>query len=292
MSRALRSLLFVPADSPRKLAKALEAGADALLIDLEDSVAASAKAGARISAREFIAHARAQGAAARLFVRINALDTGLTDADLDAVMAAAPDAVLLPKCAAGRDVQHLSAKLAVHEARGGLAEGATQIMAIATETAASLFGLGSYQNADARLCALTWGAEDLSTDLGSLATRDAAGLYTGPYRLARDLTLAAAVAAAVAPIDTVYAAFRDASGFARECAEAARDGFTGKMAIHPDQVGVINSAFTPSAEAVARARKITAAFAAQPDAGVLGVDGEMLDRPHLKRAERLLARLG
>ena len=289
---ALSSLLFVPADSPRKLAKALGVGADALLIDLEDSVAASAKAGARESAREFLAQARRDGVSAKLFVRVNALDSGLTDADLDAVMRAAPDAILLPKCAAGRDVQHLSAKLGVREAENGLMDGITGIMAIATETAASLFSLGSYAGASRRLTALTWGAEDLSAELGSLSTRDAAGVYTGPYCLARNLTLAGAVAADVAPIDTVYANFRDAAGFARECAEAARDGFTGKMAIHPDQVAVINAAFTPSAEALARAEKIVAAFAQKPEAGVLSVDGEMLDRPHLKRAERLLARAG
>ena len=288
----MRSLLFVPADAPRKLAKALGSQADVLLVDLEDSVALAAKAGAREDARAFLAQARAQSTGKRLFVRVNALDTGLTDADLDCVMQARPDGIMLPKSTAGRDIQHLDAKLAVREAENGIDQGATAIIAIATETAGALFNLGTYAGASRRLAGLTWGAEDLSAELGSLATRDAAGRYTSPYRLARDLTLAGARAAEVAPIDTVYANFKDAAGFLRECEEAARDGFTGKMAIHPDQVDVINAVFTPSVQAVARARAIVAAFAATPDAGVLSIDGEMLDRPHLKRAQRLLARVG
>lgn len=287
----MRSLLFVPADSPRKLARALAGAADALLVDLEDSVAPAAKAAARDAAREFIAAARAASSAKRLYVRVNALDSGLIDDDLDAVMAAAPDGILLPKCASGRDVQHLGAKLAVREAANGLADGSTKIIAIATETPASLFHLGSYPGASRRLAALTWGAEDLSAELGGQATRLPDGGYTPPYALARSLTLFGAAAADVAPIDTVFPNYRDLAGCQADCEAGARDGFTGKMAIHPDQVAVINQIFTPSAEALARARAVIAAFAAAPGAGVIGLDGQMLDLPHLKRARRLLARL-
>ena len=284
----LRSLLFVPADSSRKLEKALASGADALLIDLEDSVAPEARPKAREMARDFIK--AAQGGPA-LYVRINGLDSGLADADLDAVMPAAPAGVMLPKCGGGHDVQHLGARLAVREAENNLADGATHIVALATETAASVFHMGSYAGASRRLTALTWGAEDLSAGLGAQTTRLPDGGYTPPYALARSLTLFGAVAAEVAPIDTVFPAYRDHAGFQRDCEDAVRDGFTGKMAIHPDQVGVINALFTPSPEAVARARAIIAAFEAAPGAGVIGVDGQMLDRPHLKRAQRLLARV-
>ena len=286
----MRSLLFVPADSPRKLARALASAADALLVDLEDSVAPAAKAAARDAAREFIAAARAAGGAKRLYVRVNALDTGLIDADLDAVMSAAPDGIMLPKCASGRNVQHLGVKLAVREAEYGLADGGAKIIAIATETGASLFQLGSYAGASRRLAALTWGAEDLSAELGAQATRLPDGGYTPPYALARSLTLFGAVAADVAPIDTVFPNYRDLAAFRSDCEAGARDGFTGKMAIHPDQIAVINQIFTPSAESVARANAVVAAFAAAPEAGVIGLDGQMLDRPHLKRAQRLLER--
>ena len=285
-----RSWLFVPADSPRKLAKALGSGADILLLDLEDSIAPTAKAAARQGALDFLmAQAGARGP--QLYVRINALDSGLAEADLAAIMRGAPAGIMLPKCGSGRDVQHLGSMLAVEEAEANLADGSTRIIAIGTETAASVFQLGSYAGASQRLVALTWGAEDLSAELGSTSTRLADGSYTGPYALARNLALFGAIAADIAPIDTVYPAFRDIAGFQADCAAAARDGFTGKMAIHPDQVAVINAAFTPSPQAVEQARAIVAALAEAPDAGVLGVGGQMLDRPHLKRAQRLLARL-
>ena len=292
LGRPLRSWLFVPADSPRKLEKALLSCADVLLLDLEDSVAPAAKGAARQGARDFLARARAGGAGPQLYVRINALGSGLAEADLAAIMSGAPAGIMLPKCCGGRDVQHLGAMLGVLEAECNLPDCGTRIIAIGTETAASLFQLGSYAGASQRLIALTWGAEDLSAELGATATRQPDGSHTGPYTLARNLTLCGAVAAEVAPIDTVFPAFRDAGGFAAECDAAARDGFTGKLAIHPDQVPFINAAFTPSARAVDQARVIVAAFAAAPDAGVIGVNGQMLDRPHLQRAQRLLARLG
>jgi citrate lyase subunit beta / citryl-CoA lyase len=287
----MRSLLFVPGDSPRKLEKALQAGADALILDLEDSVAFSEKEGARRTSAAFLAEARQAAERPRLFVRVNALSTGLTDADLDGVMAGAPDGIMLPKAVGGPDVAHLGAKLAVREAEHGLDDGGTRIVAIATETAASLFVLGGFAGASRRLAGLAWGAEDLSADLGAEANRDEAGLFTEPFRLARNLMLFAAAAAEVDAVDTVFTNFRDPEGLARECREAQRDGFVAKLAIHPGQVPVINEAFTPTPEAVARARAIVDAFAQNPGAGVVGLGGEMIDQPHLKRSERLLRRL-
>ena len=287
---SMRSLLFVPADSPRKLAKALTCGADALIIDLEDSVAAAAKATARNAARDFLRDAGKTAGGPRLFVRINALDSGLADDDLDAVMAAAPEAIVLPKALAGSDVQHLGVKLAVREAENGLTDSATRILVIATETAASIFAMGSYAGASRRLMGLAWGAEDLSADLDAPVSRLDDGTYTAPYLLARSLTLFAAAAAGVEAVDAIHSKFHDLAALRLECEMAARDGFTAKMAIHPGQVPVINEIFTPSPQALGRARAIVAAFAANPGVGVIGLGGEMLDRPHLKRAERLLAR--
>jgi citrate lyase subunit beta/citryl-CoA lyase len=288
----MRSLLFTPGDDERKLAKALASGADALIVDLEDSVAAPAKSAARATTAAFVAAARAQAKRPRLYVRVNALDSGLAEADLDAIMAAAPDGIVLPKCRDGADVQRLAARLAVAEAEHGLADGATRILAIATETARALFGFASYRGASARLAGLSWGAEDLSADLGAETNRLPGGAYAGPYVLARTLTLIGAVAAEVAPIDAVFTNFRDAEGLAAEAEAARRDGFVAKMAIHPAQVPIINAVFTPSAEAIAKARAVIAAFAASPAAGVVSLDGEMLDLPHLTRAKTVLARAG
>ncbi|CEJ12678.1 (3S)-malyl-CoA thioesterase [bacterium YEK0313] len=288
----MRSMLFVPADSEKKLGKGLETGADALILDLEDSVAAANKAGARATARAFLEAHVPSADRPLLMVRVNALDTGLTDDDLQAVVAAKPDAIMLPKAESGADVVHLDAKLNALEALAGIPEGHVKIVVVATETARAVFNLGSYQGASPRLSGLTWGAEDLSADIGSETNRASDGRHTEPFRIARSLCLFGAVAAGVQPIDTVFPAFRDSEGLRRECEEARRDGFTGKMAIHPAQVAVINEVFTPSAEAVAEARRVIAAFAANPSAGVVNLDGEMFDRPHLTRAERLIARLG
>lgn len=288
----MRSLLFVPGDSPRKLDKALEAGADALILDLEDSVAPAGKEGARHTVADFITRHRGRKERPRFYVRVNALTTGLTDDDLDGVMPAGPDGIVLPKAEGGVDVAHLAAKLAVREAEAMLPDGSTRILAIATETAASLFRLGTFAGSSYRLVGLAWGAEDLSADLGAETNRAADGLYAEPYRLARTLALAGAVAADVIPVDTVFTNFRDEAGLAAETAIARRDGFTAKLAIHPAQVATINAAFTPSPEAIARAQAIVAAFTADPAAGVIALDGEMLDRPHLTRAQRVLARAG
>jgi citrate lyase subunit beta / citryl-CoA lyase len=287
----MRSLLFVPADSEKKLAKGNDCGADALILDLEDSVAAERKSRAREMALAYLKEHAPRTSRPRLIVRVNALDTGLTDADLDAVVAGKPDAILLPKAEGGPSVIHLDAKLTAREALHGLADGAIEILALATETASALFVCGTYAGASKRLTALTWGAEDLSAELGAETNRDAAGRFTSPYMLARNLSLAAAAAARVQAIDTVYADFRNMEGLRAESLEARRDGFTAKIAIHPAQVAVINEVFTPSAEEIAKARAVVNAFAADPSAGVVAIGGVMYDRPHLRRAERLLARV-
>jgi citrate lyase subunit beta / citryl-CoA lyase len=286
----MRSLLFVPADSAKKLDKAMTCGADALIVDLEDSIALDGKARARQSAAAFLKDALSASPRPYLLVRVNGLTTGLTDADLDAIAPAKPDAIMLPKAEGGASVVHADAKLAVREATNNLPDGHIKIVAIATETAASLFVAGTFAKASARLIGLTWGAEDLSVELGAQANRDAQGRFLDPYRLARVLCLTAAASAGVPPIDTVYVDFRDEKGFRRECEEALRDGFIGKMAIHPAQVPIINEVFTPSPEAVAHAQAIVDAFAKSPGAGVVGIGGVMYDQPHLTRAQRLIAR--
>jgi citrate lyase subunit beta / citryl-CoA lyase len=286
----MRSLLFVPADAPAKLDKALGCGADAIIVDLEDSIAPERKAMARDAAAAFLGAVMARPSRPRLLVRINGLTTGLADADLDAIVAARPDAIMLPKAEGGASIMHADAKLAAREALHGLPDGHIKIVAIATETAQSLFLAGTYRNASTRLSALTWGAEDLSADLGAEANRDAQGHFLDPYRLARTLCLAAAAAAEVAAVDTVYVDFRNEPGLRRECEEARRDGFQGKMAIHPAQVATINDVFTPKPEAIAKAKAIVAAFENQPGVGVVGIAGLMYDRPHLTKALRLLAR--
>jgi citrate lyase subunit beta/citryl-CoA lyase len=286
----MRSLLFVPGDSPKKLDKGMTSGADALILDLEDSVALDRKEEARKLTLAFLREAGAQANRPRLIVRVNALATGLTDDDLDGVVGGRPDAILLPKAEGGASVVHLDAKLTAREAIHGVPDGAIDILALTTETAKALFVAGSYGGVSKRLAGLTWGAEDLSAELGAETNRDIDGSWLDPYRLARSLCLAGASAAEVQAIDTVYVDFRNDDGLRRETEGARRDGFTAKLAIHPGQVAAINEVFTPSTEAIAHARAVIAAFAAQPGAGVVGIGGVMYDRPHLKRAERLLAR--
>jgi citrate lyase subunit beta/citryl-CoA lyase len=287
----MRSLLFVPGDSPRKLDKGLGCGADALILDLEDSVVPDRKQAARQTTLSFLKETEAQANRPRMVVRVNALSTGLTDADLDAVVAGRPDAILLPKAEGGASVVHLDAKLTAREALHGVSDGAIRILALTTETARALFLAGTYADVSARLTGLTWGAEDLSAELGAETNRDTDGNWLDPYRLARSLCLAAASAAQVHAIDTVYVDFRNDAGLRREAEGARRDGFTAKLAIHPGQVAAINEVFTPSAAKIATARAVVAAFAAQPGTGVVGIGGQMYDRPHLARAEQLLARV-
>ncbi|MEX2036984.1 MAG: CoA ester lyase [Xanthobacteraceae bacterium] len=286
----MRSFLFIPGDSPKKLDKGMGSGADALILDLEDSISPQRKAQARATTVAFLNEARGAKERPRLYVRVNGLQTGLTDNDLAAVVAGQPDGIMLPKAEGGTAVIHCDAKLAAQEAILGLPDGGLDIIAIATETAAALFLAGTYAGASSRLKGLTWGAEDLSVELGAEANRDRDGNFLAPYQLARSLCLAGAAAAQVQAIDTVYVDFRNETGLKRECEEARRDGFTGKMAIHPAQVAVINAVFTPTAEAIARAEAVIAAFAADPGAGTIGIGGVMYDRPHLERARQLLAR--
>ena len=287
----MRSLLFVPGDDTRKLQKGLGSGADALILDLEDSVAPDAKAGARRTCLEYLRESREIKDRPQLYVRINGLDTGLSDGDLDAVMTAAPDGIILPKSSGGSDIALLGARLAVREALHDLPDGQTRILAIATETSGALFQLGSYSGASHRLMGLAWGAEDLATDISAAANRDENGDWSSPFLLARNLCLFGAVSAGVEPIDTVYTDFRDLEGLRRESEIACRDGFTGKLAIHPAQVPVINDVFTPSDEAVAEAERIVEAFEKAGNPGVVSLDGQMVDRPHLIAAKRLLERV-
>ena len=282
----MRSLLFVPGDSPRKMESALKSVADVLILDLEDSVAPARKAEARRLTAEFIA---AKGAERQLMVRINPLQGGLADDDLDGVMASCPAAIMLPKAQSSADAMALSARLRVHEVRHGIADGATRILPIITETALAVLNAATWNAPQPRLCGLTWGAEDLSADIGASEARDANGALTGVFHLARSLTLLAAAACNVAAIDTVLPDFSTPGRLDDECRAALRDGFSGKMAIHPKQVDAINAAFTPSQASLEKARTIVAAFAAQPEAGVLAIGGVMHDLPHLRQAERVLA---
>lgn len=271
----MRSLLFVPADSEKKIPKALASEADVVILDLEDSVSPADKPKARSLAREILTAPRGRS---KLFVRVNALTSGLVSDDLATVVAARPDGLLLPKSESGQDVKRL------------IAMANLPVIAIATETAAAMFNLATYGDCGPQLLGLTWGMEDLAAALGAQSNRDAQGRPTAPYDLARTLCLIGARAAGIEPVDGIYANFRDPSGLEAQCRDAVRDGFTAKLCIHPDQVAVVNRVFTPSPEAVARAERIVQAFAAAEGAGVIGLDGEMLDVPHLKAAKALLAR--
>lgn len=287
----MRSYLFVPGDSQRKQQKAMSSHADALIIDLEDSVSPANKGAAREIAAEFLAKTSPLAQRPALVVRVNALSTGLTDADLAGVMRAGPDAILLPKCCGGADVQHLATLLSVHEADCARPQGSTAIHALVTETALGVLNAGTYAGKTDRLKTLSWGGEDLAADIGAATNRDDLGRYTDTFRLARSLTLLGAAAADVEAVDTVFTDIAALAALEAECAMAARDGFSGKMAIHPAQVEIINRAFTPSAETVEHARRVVALFdEAGPEAGVLSMDGRMIDRPHLRQAERMLAR--
>lgn len=277
-----RSYLFVPADSERKLKRAGQAGADAIILDLEDSVAADAKDAAREQARGYLEGRK------DAWVRINPLGTDHAIADLEAVMPAAPAGILLPKARSAEDATALADRLDELETANGLAAGSTQIIALCTERPEALFSLASYMHSTRRLAGLSWGAEDLSAAVGATAKRDESGDWLPPYALARSLCLFAAAAAEVAAIDTVFTDFRDAEGLAGFAASARRDGFSGMLAIHPDQVDVINRAFVPTAAELERAERIVALFEANPGAGTLGMDGEMIDRPHLVQSQRIL----
>ena len=284
----LRSMLFVPGDSERKLAKGAGSPADALILDLEDSVAAERTEIARGLVREYL-DAHPDREARQLWVRINPLSTPLALADLAAVVAGRPDGIVLPKPHSGADVAVLDYYLSALEVRDGVAAGSVKIIPVATETAGAVFTLGSYAGCSARLVGMTWGAEDLAAALGASTNRAAHGGFAFTYEMARSLCLAGAVAADVQPLDTLYADFRDPDGLAADSRASRQTGFTGRLAIHPDQVSVINEAFTPDPAEVAHAQRVVDAFAASPGTGVVGLDGMMLDMPHLKQARRVLA---
>jgi citrate lyase subunit beta/citryl-CoA lyase len=286
----LRSFLFIPGDSGKKLAKADESGADALILDLEDAVSPSRKPPARELVAAFLRDRPRSTRSSEIWVRINPLDTNLALTDLAAITAAAPDGLMLPKANGPQDVLRLSHYLDALEAQSGIAPGTIKILPVATETAISPFRLGDYATAGlSRLLGLTWGAEDLSTALGACTNTDAAGQWAFTYRMARSLCLLAAHAAGVQAVETLYADFRDEAGLRASSRAARAEGFTGRLAIHPAQVAAINESFTPSPAEIEHARRVIAAFAAAPGAGTVGLDGKMLDLPHLKQAEAILA---
>lgn len=286
----MRSQLFVPGDSEKKFARACLSGADVLFLDLEDAVAPSMKQAARAMVAGWVD--RAADVAPRLFVRINPLPTGLAEDDLAAVVRPGLAGILVPKADGAADIARLAAMIDPLEAKAGMAPGSVKIIVVATETPAAMFALGSYTPPHPRLVGLTWGAEDLASAIGATANKEADGGWTEPYRLARSLCLFAAASAGVMPIETLYANYRDTAGLEADCRRSRRDGFLGRLAIHPDQVEVINRCFSPSDADVAEARKIVAAFAAQPDLGTIGIDGKMYDIPHLKAAQKTLAAAG
>lgn len=285
--RALRSMLFVPADSERKLARSLVAGADVLILDLEDAVAESRKAVARTMAAEFVA-AQAASSPSALYVRINPLDTPWALADLAAVVVPGLAGIVLPKTRGAADIVRLGHGLDALEARADLASATVAIVPVATETPQAMLAMQGFSAPLPRLAGITWGAEDLSAAIGAVSNRDEDGRYSPLYDWAGSLCLCAAAACEVPAIDTVHTDFRDAAGLAAACRASRRRGFRGRIAIHPDQVPIINEAYSPTEAEIAHARRIVEAFAAQPDAGTLAIDGQMTDRPHLKQARRTL----
>lgn len=284
--RPVRSLLFVPADSDRKMAKGADSGADALILDLEDAVAPSRTHIARDMALAYL-RSRAERGRQQLWVRINPLDTEAALLDL-AVAGGAPDGIVLPKVRSAADVVRLSHYLDALEIREGVAPGSIRIMPVATETPPSLFTLGSYEGCTPRLAGITWGAEDIAAAVGASTNRRPDGDYDSLYQLACTLCLAAACAASVQPIDTIWADFKDEAGLRGDAQRARQRGFTGKIAIHPAQVATINDAFTPGADELAHAQRVVDIFNSSPGLGTVALDGKMLDMPHLKQAQRIL----
>ena len=283
----LRSMLFVPADSERKLAKSTGNPADVLILDLEDSVAEARKVGARTTAAEFIT-AQATKLNARLFVRINPLDTSYAMGDLAAVVVPGLAGIMLPKTRSAADIVHLGHCLDALEARAGMAPGTVRIVPVATETAEAMLNMQSYCGPIPRLAGITWGAEDLSAVIGAVSHHDEDGQWSPLYTLANSMCLLAATATGVPAIDTLHADFRDSAGLAAACRASRRRGFRGRIAIHPDQSAIINEAYSPTAAELAHAQRIVDAFAAQPEAGTLSIDGKMIDKPHLTQARRTL----
>lgn len=284
----MRSMLFVPGDSARKFESARKTAADCLILDLEDSVAPDQKVGARSIVHGML---KQNDGRQKLYVRVNALDTGLTLGDLAAIVPAKPDGIVLPKCEGGADISKLELYLDAFEAAAGIDPGHIRIVPVATETARGVFQLGSFAGCSKRLWGLMWGGEDLSAAIGALRNRTD-GRFHSPYLLARDLCLIAASAAAVVAIDTIYAEIDNLKGLSEEALAARRDGFLSKAVIHPKHVDIVNEAFTPTQQELAHARRIVDAFKQNPTAGVVRVDGRMVDKPHLRAAQKTLERAG
>jgi citrate lyase subunit beta/citryl-CoA lyase len=288
MNAPIRSILFVPGDSERKIEKSRGSAADALVYDLEDSVAEARKPLARQMIADYLRAGGRPGLAQ--WVRVNPLTSPGCLHDVAAIVSGRPSGILLPKAEGPDDLQRLSHYLDVMEAREGVPAGSIQVMPVATEIAQAPFTLGDYARADLpRLFGITWGAEDLSADIGAATNMDEDGQLSLTYRTVRSWVLLAAKASRVEALETVYPDFRNSEGLRKSCVAARREGFTGRFAIHPDQVDIINEAFSPSADDVAFAEKVVAAFAANPDVGAVGVDGKMLDKPHLTQAQKVLA---
>jgi len=282
--------MFVPGDSEKKLAKAQDLGADALILCLEDAVSESNKSKAREMTREYLLAHRA-ATASELWVRVNALDTQYMLADLVAIMEGSPLGIFLPKPDSGEDIKTVDNYLTVLEQLNGIELGSTKILSLA-ESALGAVNIGSFIGVSNRLCAITWGAEDMATDLGALANVDDNGEYFLVHQLGRASCLTVSAAARMQAVDSVFIDYKDEAGLRAECVRSRREGFTGKMAIHPDQVAVINECFSPADEDIAHARRVIKAFEDSDGAGTVGLDGKMLDRPHLKQAQRLLAAIG
>ncbi|RJG23493.1 CoA ester lyase [Massilia cavernae] len=281
-------MLFVPGDSESKIAKSEQVAPDAIILDLEDAVAPANKARARGTVRDYLLATRGRRTRA-VYVRINPLATEQALGDLAAVMQGAPDGIVQPKAGSPAEVRKLGYYLDAYETQFGIQPGSTRILPVATESPEAMFALGAYAQVGPRLAALTWGAEDLSAAIGAITNKGGHGEWSAPYMLARSLCLFAASAARVGAIDTLYADFRDSAGLAASAGRARRDGFAGKIAIHPAQVEVINQAFTPSADELAHARRVVGAFVDNPGAGTLSLDGSMLDMPHLIQAQKIIA---
>ena len=290
MTLPIRSFLFIPGDSEKKLGKVDGVAADAFIFDLEDAVAVARKPVAREMVPAFIKERPRAERKSQLWVRVNPLDTPWTLEDLAAIVPVAPDGIMLPKVNGPEDVEQVSHYLSALEAASGVEQGSIRILPVATETAVSPFRLGDYAAAGLdRLYGLTWGAEDLSSAIGASGNTDANGEWTHTYKMVRSLCLLGAHAAGGEAVDTLYVDFRDPDGLRASCKAARAEGFSGRVAIHPAQVDIINESFSPSADEVDFARRVIDLFAANPDAGTLGLDGKMLDIPHLKQAERTLA---
>ncbi len=286
----LRSLLFIPGDSDKKLAKGDESGADAIILDLEDAVALDNKMLAREKVIAYLKARPAEERKVKIFVRVNPLGSEFCTEDIAFVVAGQPDGIMQPKAETPQDVFTMSEMIAKAEQQAGIAAGAVKILPLTTETAQSPFHLGEYASTDLpRMIGMSWGAEDLSAALGASTNLDDSGQLAFTYKMVRSMMLMAARACNVLPIETLYANFRDSEGLAASCRAARSEGFVGRLAIHPSQVAIINEGFSPSAAEIAFAERVVSAFAANPGVGTVGLDGKMLDVPHLKQAQQTLA---